>query len=228
MPPLGRAGQSQAPLSCAAQGRPTSQVASARTLDRRNSPCALEADLDIHAKWPKPCKSRVVASTMLTRRSTVAGSVGRSRPTASTRGLASLCGIRREGCKAFRFSATERQANSQGFRGPPNARPYSDLPRVWLRRGTRIESGGSGQGSELPCTAQVVPRGRGANVPFEGEDRRFSSVGLLRRARRLRSNPSLERRPHEAGRPWPAAGSQAHCRLPAQGVLPPGSSQLER
>ena len=29
---MGRAGQSQAPLSCAAQGRPTSQVTSARTL----------------------------------------------------------------------------------------------------------------------------------------------------------------------------------------------------
>jgi hypothetical protein len=32
---LGRAGQSQAPLSCAAQGRPTSRVASARTLCTR-------------------------------------------------------------------------------------------------------------------------------------------------------------------------------------------------
>ena len=32
MPPLGRAGQSRAPLSCAAQGRHTSRVALARTL----------------------------------------------------------------------------------------------------------------------------------------------------------------------------------------------------
>jgi hypothetical protein len=46
---------------------------------------------------------------------------------------------------------------------------------------------------------------------------------------RVRPNPSLERRPHEAGHPWPAAGySQAHCRLPAKGVLPRGSPQLER
>ena len=34
--------------------------------------------------------------------------------------------------------------------------------------------------------------------------------------RRVRPNPSLERRPHEAWRPWPAAGSQAHSRLPAK------------
>jgi hypothetical protein len=41
-------------------------------------------------------------------------------------------------------------------------------------------------------------------------------------------NPSLESRPREAGRPGPAAGSQAHCRLPAQVVPPHGSAQLER
>ena len=44
----------------------------------------------------------------------------------------------------------------------------------------------------------------------------------------LLPNPSLERRPREAGHPWPAAGSQAHFRLPAKGVLPHGSAQLER
>jgi len=63
-----------------------------------------------------------------------------------------------------------------------------------------------------------------------------STVGLLwlyrRRIRHHREpllpNPSLESRPREAGRLGPAAGSQAHCRLPAQGVLPHGSAQLER
>jgi hypothetical protein len=40
--------------------------------------------------------------------------------------------------------------------------------------------------------------------------------------------PSLERRPREAGHLWPAAGSQAQCRLPAKGVLPRRSPQLER
>jgi hypothetical protein len=46
---------------------------------------------------------------------------------------------------------------------------------------------------------------------------------------RLRPNPSLERRPHEAGHPWPAAGSRRlHCRLPAKGGLPRGSPQLAR
>ena len=48
----------------------------------------------------------------------------------------------------------------------------------------------------------------------------------LRRA--LLPNPSLERRPREACRLGPAAGSQAHFPLPGQGVLPLGSAQLER
>jgi hypothetical protein len=57
--------------------------------------------------------------------------------------------------------------------------------------------------------------------------------GLVRRPplapAKLRPNPSLERRPHEAGHLWPAAGSRRlHCRLPAKGVLPRGSPQLAR
>jgi hypothetical protein len=46
---------------------------------------------------------------------------------------------------------------------------------------------------------------------------------------KLAPNPSLERRPHEAGHLWPAAGvASSHCRLPAKGVLPRGAPQLER
>jgi diamine N-acetyltransferase len=41
VPPLGRAGQSRAPLSCAAQGRPASRVASARTLGRTTNTMAV-------------------------------------------------------------------------------------------------------------------------------------------------------------------------------------------
>ena len=42
-------------------------------------------------------------------------------------------------------------------------------------------------------------------------------------------NPSLERRPHEAGRPWAAQGSRRlHCPTRPKGAPPRGSPQLER
>jgi hypothetical protein len=48
-------------------------------------------------------------------------------------------------------------------------------------------------------------------------------------ARSLTPNPSLERRPREAGRPWAAQGSRKlHCPARPKGAPPRGSPQLER
>jgi len=42
-------------------------------------------------------------------------------------------------------------------------------------------------------------------------------------------NPSLERRPHEAWRPWAAQGShRLYCPARPKGATPRGSPQLER
>ena len=54
---------------------------------------------------------------------------------------------------------------------------------------------------------------------------------LTRSGKRIRvmPNPSLERRPREAGRPWAAQGSRRlHCPARPKGAPPHGSPQLER
>ena len=107
-------------------------------------------------------------------------------------------GVRRALCKTFRFCTAERV---QGQRGPPNARPYPAARHVWPPRGAKVgRESAQVRLQNFQRATQVSARGRGGRVPPEG-DKSFYSVHTSRRARKLRSNPSLERRPHLAGRP---------------------------
>ena len=79
--------------------------------------------------------------------------------------------------------------------------------------------------------------GEFAHMLFQSGSLRRGQVGcptsgVAQASRELNAvlpNPSLERRPHEAGRPWAAQGSRKlHCPTRPKGTPPRGSPQLER
>ena len=213
---MGRAGQSQAPLSCAAQGHPTSWVASARTLDRSNT-IVLEAHHDIHLQWPKPCTSR-------------AGRVQHAHASSRRRRIG---GVQQSRCEDERrrwhskrrlsiFQVQCRGASSQQPRSPraakcaPLPRGPSPVAASWHQHRARYLLA---RLQKSQCTTQVAARGRGGRVPSEGEDKSFSSVRRWRLGHRLRSNPSLKRRPSTAGC-LARATEVVHDRSPGQGNRP--------
>jgi hypothetical protein len=102
--------------------------------------------------------------------------------------------------------------------GPPKARPLS----------SPMSSVPGRLSAESKDMKSVVLSG--ASAPEAGSAAGGLRLHVLSGWRRgtLLPNPSLESRPREAGHLGPAAGSQAHSPLPGQGVLPRGSSQLER
>ena len=160
-----------------------------------------------------------VTSTTPTRRSTGSELVvfyGRGARTSN------VGGVRRV---TLQDSQALRRGACSSHRGPPNARPYPVARHVWLPRGAKVErESPQVRLQNFQCTTRVAARGRGGRVPSESEDRSFYSVLTPRRAGKLRSNPSLERRPREAGRPWATQGSRRlHCPARRQGAMPHGS-----
>ena len=210
---MGRAGQSQAPLSYAAQGRHASRVASARTLGRTLS------------RVCKPSK----AQPRLSSQELVGSSVAPRR------------GERKVGCSIASLHVTERRqipwvrsapspvarlrpSRSRSFSRPsaPEVTPRpTHLPRMSVRQR------GRGPG----CRLRPASQARGHENTSLWAGRRRWLCHLLRQRLRptVRPNPSLERRPREAGRPGAAQGSrELHCPARRQVTPPHGSPQLER
>jgi len=109
------------------------------------------------------------------------------------------------------WSPNGRGASATPSRGSVAA-PAEYRPRHNRRRAPGAQSPAAG--SALPAWARRSP---GFQAACHG------------RANSAPSNPSLERRPHEAGHPCAAQGSRGlHCPARRKGGLPRGSPQLER
>jgi hypothetical protein len=102
-------------------------------------------------------------------------------------------------------------------------------PLLGRRRAT-----GLGQPSRTRRRSTAAACGRATSARLAGrrevEDESAHKMSQLTvRVATLLPNPSLERRPHEAWRPWAAQGSRRlHCPARPKGATPRGSPQLER
>ena len=213
---MGRAGQSQAPLSCAAQGRPTSWVASARTLGSRTRGRAmLQQEVRLRRELEQPRRGKATNGA-----STVGGStrVMTATPLALYRRLAWVAEHRPE--------TTPPPLGTQGPREharPPRGRLVYRTPR----RGP-LSSRVSGAAARLSAESEdmnTVVLGRAA-APEAGSAARSPWLRGLSvwRGSTLLSNPSLNTRPREACRPCAAQVSRRlHCPARRKGATPHGS-----
>jgi hypothetical protein len=217
---LGRAGQSQAPLSCAAQGQPASRVASARTLGSTETPRALS----MATEQPPPslqgsCHCGAVRLTLP------------SAPEKATDCNCSLC--RRVGglWSYYEFGTVLIEGH-----------PESTDEYIWgdkTLRTVRCKTCGVVTHWEpldpKPGTARHQTRCEPQQLRAAAEGvcpgpplRRRGHVDLHRlRLPQVLPNPSLERRPSTAGR-LARASAKVHHRSPGQGARPLRAPQLER
>jgi hypothetical protein len=141
-------------------------------------------------------------------------------------------------------SARERTSHVLAQPAGVQAMCLSACPRSWgnsRRRRRSVEAAAEYR----PCYERLRRPRQGSKPGAPAEYRRrlcFGKVVALRRplsgllasraiahVATLLPNPSLERRPREAGRPWAAQGSRKlHCPARPKGAPPHGSPQLER
>jgi hypothetical protein len=232
VPPLGRAGQSQAPLSCAAQGRHASRVASARTLGsamRRRAVRQQEVRLRRELNSHDAAKPRTASQAQ--RRASVA-----QAPSAD--GLKGPRALR-PGCESVNAPCNMRPSRSSGAKTwTPCAtslrRTLLETTRFQSVRGAaavRVGAQGPGQASRR---LKYVPRhclrrGAGSTCSIPAGTTGFLAGWASVLTGTALPNPSLEKRPREACHPWAAQASRRlHYPARPKGGPPLGSPQLER
>jgi hypothetical protein len=214
---LGRAGQSRAPLSCAAQGRHASRVASARTLGsttRRRAVFQQEVRLRRELEQPRrggAARYRYAAAL----------NQAHAAPESETRGAVS-------------GSAPQARTGNR-----INQRLGGASREAWLGQRCRLQSVRRPTATGAIVASLSVGSGGGmmvAAAATRATARHWGrSHGMLwsmlpsRRRSAVLPNPSLNTRPREACHLGAAQGSRRlHCPARRQGVTPRGSPQLER
>jgi hypothetical protein len=210
---LRRAGQSQAPLSCAAQGRPASRVASARTLGRK-----FGAPVVFRPLFQPRCSARCARGLTVTGASPALPKASRWRPT-PTHLLARSPWAAHPTTGSSPTVALRRDARAPG----------SDVLAGRAERGRRRRGRPCLFASRVATPRSVVLHPVAEQPAVSGGRRLRASLSCARgwRSAALRPNPSLERRPSTAG--CLARGTaKVHHRFRGQGVRPLRAPQLER
>ena len=199
MPPLGRAGQSQAPLSCAAQGRHASRVASARTLGSTPTQiCPRRA-----AKQPK--------------------TPGGSAPARKGPRLPAVeCLLPRAG-RALRGTTSGPEGGGVSSLVAPPAKASlfgqrRQRRRLWQRFAVRVSAAARPQTAHSSACRVA----RGASVATRRQRLQWSRTNRVARAAVL-PNPSLKRRPATAGQLGRPPLVVYHASA-GQAVMPPRSA----